>query len=114
MTQTVEITDFIRRCSAEAALPAMKLFQSQVQIHFVKVGPHPVRKQEFGIGRFPQQKIRQTFLSARANQQINLSTCCDQSLGRALAALNRADDDLSPEKIAIAPAAARAIASRDE
>lgn len=61
------------RHASEATLSAAELFQSGIEIGLVEVGPHAVGKEEFSIGGFPQQKIREALFTAGANQQIDFS-----------------------------------------
>src|SRR5690348_10566867 len=66
--------------AAKATLPAAEFSQCGIQIGGVKVWPLPSGKKKFGIGGFPQQKVRKTLLSSGANQEIHLTAVCGQRL----------------------------------
>src|ERR1700730_10036652 len=59
--------------ATEATLAFRKIVHRGGKILGSEVGPHPVAEEELGIGAFPQQKIRQPLLAARADKQIHIA-----------------------------------------
>src|SRR5712675_3736490 len=58
--------------SAAGAFAVIEFAQGRFQIIRSKVWPALVREHELGEGAFPKQKIRETLLSAGADQQIHV------------------------------------------
>ena len=55
----------------EAPFPSAELLLRGIEISLIKLGPHAIGKQKFRVGRFPEQEVRQSLLSASADQQIH-------------------------------------------
>ena len=58
----------------------MEFFEGSVKIRLIEVRPHTICKQQFGIGGFPQQKVREALLSTGADQQIDFPALRRESL----------------------------------
>jgi hypothetical protein len=67
---------FLYRCrhGAKSPLSKVKLIERRVQVGGVKIGPHALQENEFGIRALPQQKIGEAFFAAGANEQIHFTT----------------------------------------
>ena len=59
--------------ATEATLALPKIVHRGGKILGSEVGPHPVAEEELRIRAFPQQKIRQPLLAARADKQIHIA-----------------------------------------
>jgi hypothetical protein len=59
--------------ATEATLALPKIVHRGRKILGSEVRPHPVAEEEFRIRAFPQQKIRQPLLAARADKQIHIA-----------------------------------------
>src|ERR1700676_1718390 len=57
---------------AEAPLATMEIRHRGAQILGAEIRPQGIDEAELGIGGFPQQKVRQSFLAARADEQIDV------------------------------------------
>src|SRR5208337_5216943 len=68
-----------RRHGAESALSMVKLVERRVQIGRIKIGPHALQEDKLSIRTLPEQKIRETFLTAGANEQIHFAAFRGQS-----------------------------------
>src|SRR5204862_1307412 len=56
----------------ETALPRGVLRECPGELLAIEVGPERVGEVELGIGRLPEQEVRETLLSARANHEIRV------------------------------------------
>src|SRR6185369_7288803 len=56
----------------EAALAAMEIDECYAQIVGAEVRPQRVEEAELGVGRFPEQEIRQPLFAAGANEKIDV------------------------------------------
>src|SRR6267154_5317028 len=70
--------DCVRK-SAAGAFAVIEFAQGCFQIIRSKVWPALVREHEFSEGAFPKQKIRETLLSAGADQQIHVRRSAAQN-----------------------------------
>jgi hypothetical protein len=59
--------------TAEAALATAKICDCGCEIIGAELRPHATGEAELGVGAFPQQKIRQSFLAAGADQEIDIA-----------------------------------------
>ena len=66
--------------ASESALTLPELAYRCIQICGVKVRPHSVSEQEFGISRLPEQEVGKALLAASANEQVNFSTLRSKSV----------------------------------
>src|SRR5438477_10078086 len=57
---------------SEAPFAAAEFVDRLLQVAFRKIGPQRLRKNEFGIGALPKEKIADALLAARPDQQIRI------------------------------------------
>src|SRR5712675_1405789 len=70
--------DCVRK-SAAGAFAVIEFAQGRFQIIGRKIGPALVREDKLGEGAFPKEKIRETLLSAGADQQIHVRRSAAQN-----------------------------------
>jgi hypothetical protein len=58
---------------AKAALSPPEFFERGIQIGNLKIRPHLIGEQQFGVSRLPQEKIRKPPFSTRAYEQIDIA-----------------------------------------
>src|SRR6267154_68805 len=51
----------------------MKFGERRAQIVGAEIGPQRIDEAELGVGGFPEQEIRQSFLAARADEEIDVA-----------------------------------------
>src|SRR5713101_469841 len=76
--------DCIRQ-GAAGAFALIKFAQGRFQIIHRKIGPALVRENELGESAFPKQKIRESLLSAGADQKVHVRRSSAQYLGQNVA-----------------------------
>src|SRR5206468_2168210 len=65
-------TKFEPMSRAAAALPRVKLGDGGGELRRAEVGPHRVGEIQLRVRALPQQEVRQSLLSARADQEIHV------------------------------------------
>jgi hypothetical protein len=63
---------FLRRNTAETALPSTEFFQRRIQVAGLKIRPHAIGEPKFGIGTLPQQEVGKALLSSGSDQKVNI------------------------------------------
>jgi hypothetical protein len=68
----------------------MEVGESRDEISFGEIRPHAVSEEKFGVGTFPEKKVREPLLAAGADEQVNFgvvrsegpSEVCSEGVGR--------------------------------